>query len=237
MLVSGPAATGCAPFPASVSHELRTPLTSVLGYTELLLGGEAGELTARQRIMLDAVDRNAQRLQQVVEDLVQLYDGSASGPGHPCTERLEDIAADALTTHRAQISSRNLDVMLRVGDPDVLVRVDRRRVQRAISHLVSNAVKFTPRGGSVRVDVARAGTHGVVRVSDTGVGIPADELPRVFERFFRSSLARRHATQGAGIGLSIARAIILSSHGTVEVHSVAGQGTVATVCLPAVEGP
>jgi signal transduction histidine kinase len=216
-----------------MSHELRTPLTSVLCYTELLLSGEAGELSARQRVMIDAVDRNAQRLLKIVEDLVQLHDGSSYLTGHRSEEALSHIAADALATHRSQVTGRNLDVTLHVGDSDVLVLVDRSRVQQAISNLVSNAVKFTPGGGSVRLDVGREGARAVVRVSDTGVGIPSDEVPLVFERFFRSSVSRRHATQGVGIGLSIAQAIILSCDGTIDLSSVEGQGTIATISLPA----
>jgi signal transduction histidine kinase len=220
-----------------VIHELRTPLTSVVGYTELLLGEEPGELTAKQRVMLDAVARNAQRLMGTVEDLVQLYEGSMAGPGRQAAECLGTIAADALAVNRAQVSARQLDVALHVGGAGVRVSVDRWRVQRAISHLVSNAVKFTPRGGSVRIDVERVDSRALVRVSDTGTGIPADEVPLVFERFFRSSHSRRHATQGAGIGLTIARAIIVSAGGAIEISSVDGRGTTATVSLPALDGP
>ena len=235
--MSGPASSGCAvSIPASVSHELRTPLTSVLGYTELLLSGDAGDLTARQRAMLDAVDRNAQRLERFVEDLEQLFDRTTSVPGEVGVQCLGALAVEALATHQEQISSRSLHVVLSADGPDVLVRADR-RLQRAISHLVSNAVKFTPSGGEVRVEVTRVGRVAVVRVLDTGVGIPPDELPLVFDRFFRTSLAQRYATQGAGIGLSIAQEIIVSCGGAVEVRSERGRGTVATVRLPALRTP
>lgn len=231
--MSGPASSGCAlSFPASVSHELRTPLTSVLGYTELLLSGSAGDLAARQRSVVDAVDRNAQRLHRFVDDLLLLLDDPAA-PGRPGVVCLRDVAVDVLAAHRKQIGSRELDVTLTADGPDTFVRADRCRLQRAVSHLVGNAVKFTPSGGSVSLEVGRVGRIAVVRVRDTGVGIPPDELPLVFDHFFRTSVARHHATQGAGIGLTIARAIIGACGGTLGVRSEQGHGTVATARLPA----
>jgi PAS domain S-box-containing protein len=219
-------------FAITASHELRTPVSSVLGFTEVLLNGEAGELTAQQRDMLERVDRNGQRLQTLVEDLLELCEASAPPPTHRSLVRVGDIVADALTIHHSQISGRDLEVAFSCRDPDTLVLADSDQLRRAISHLVSNAIKFTPSGGTVRLDVERADGTAVIRVSDTGVGIPADEVGSVFDHFFRSSVSRRYATQGAGVGLSIAKAIIVAHHGTIDATSVAGQGTVVTVALP-----
>jgi signal transduction histidine kinase len=217
-------------FVALVSHELRTPLTSIRGYLELI--SEDTNLTEEQTRFLETIDRNAQRLQRVVGDLLfvaQVEAGKLS---------LEDGAVDLNAivdeaVHAAQPSAaaRSIALTVELGElPEI--RGDRARLAQVLDNFVSNAIKFTPRGGSVTVaTLVRPGEIEIV-VSDTGMGIPATELPLLFQRFFRAERATAGAIPGTGLGLAIAKAIVTGHGGRIRVESEEGAGTTFRVILP-----
>jgi PAS domain S-box-containing protein len=219
-------------FVALVSHELRTPLTSIRGYLELVLEGEAGELTDEQRQFLGVVERNAHRLLALVGDLLFLAQIEA---GKLSLEigavDLASIAADTVEAARPLADEKGVTLTLASG-PLALLAGDRGRLAQLLDNLVSNGVKFTPSGG--RVDVRVRGEQGsaVVEVRDTGMGIPLEEQQHLFERFFRTSKATEQAIPGTGLGLAISRAIVQAHGGEITVASEEGAGTTFHVTLP-----
>jgi PAS domain S-box-containing protein len=220
-------------FIALISHELRTPLTSIRGYLELVADDAAADgLTAEQREWLTVIDRNADRLMKLVEDLLitaQAHSGSLA-----LTQSEFDLGmivrqcAEACAPAAAARGIR-LDC---VAEPNLLITGDPGRIGQVVDNLVSNALKFTPVGGRVEL-LAEAHDGGVrIEVADTGMGIPADEQGRLFDRFFRTARAQDEAIAGAGLGLSIAKAIVEAHRGQISYRTVEGEGTTFTVDLP-----
>ncbi len=219
-------------FVALVSHELRTPLTSIRGYLELVLDGEAGDVSDEQRQFLAVVERNADRLLALVGDLLFLAQIEA---GKLTLEvgavDLGAIASESVDAARPQADDKDITLSLAVG-PVPLLAGDGARIGQLVDNLVSNAIKFTPEGG--RVDVrarARNGT-AVIEVRDSGIGIPAEEQERLFERFFRSSNAAERQIPGTGLGLAISKAIVEAHGGAIAVKSEVDVGTTFKVSLP-----
>jgi signal transduction histidine kinase len=218
-------------FVSTVSHELRTPLTSMVGYLELLLDREVGELTEEQAHFLEIVNRNAARLNALVDDILEVARADA---GRLTLERqdmdLVALAAAEVESSRAAADRKGVDVRLESSDERLSIWADPTRVDQLLGNLLSNAVKFTPEGGSVTVSVRRGGDTAILEVSDTGVGIPPGEVDRLFDRFFRASTAG--TVQGTGLGLAIAKSIAEAHGGTIAARSAEGEGTTFTVELP-----
>ena len=214
---------------ATVSHELRTPLTSIIGYLELVGTGET-PLPEEDAHYVDIVQRNAARLQHMVEELLFLGRVDAEGlslevDDVDVTELARNAIGSALPVARAQ------EITLEFDDPgSTPARADAKRLGQVFDNLISNAIKFTPTGGSVKVTVGANDEAVVARVADTGCGIPQQEQSRLFERFFRSS-ATQHLP-GTGLGLTIVRAIVESHGGSITFYSEEGEGTMFTFSLP-----
>lgn len=219
-------------FVALVSHELRTPLTSIRGYLELMT--EDTDLTAEQTRFLETIDRNAQRLQRVVGDLLFCAQVEA---GKLTLEQgrvdVNQLIADAIDAGRPVAAAKEIELVADVEEVPEIAG-DRARLAQVIDNFVSNAIKFTPGAGTVTVSTrndARARELELC-VADTGMGIPAEDLPRLFQRFFRTERATAAAIPGTGLGLAIARAIVEGHGGRVAVESVVGAGTTFRVRLP-----
>jgi PAS domain S-box-containing protein len=217
---------------ATVSHELRTPLTSIIGYLELLGTGEPlGEEDAR---FVDIVRRNAARLQRMVEELLFLSRVDVGG----LELELDDV--DVVELARTALGSADpaaaaKRIALEYDGPDALhARADGNRLGQVFDNLVSNAIKFTPERGRVKVTLGSENGAIVASVCDTGVGIPLAEQSRLFERFFRSSATRD--LPGTGLGLTIVRAIVEGHGGSVVCTSNDGEGTTFTFTLPLAVG-
>ena len=219
-------------FIALVSHELRTPLTSIRGYTELLLDGEAGDLTDDQRQFLGIVERNSHRLLHLVGDLLFLAQVEA---GKLVLDMgavdLAAVASESVETARPQAEAKEITLTLATG-PVPLIAGDRARIAQLLDNLVSNAIKFTPEKGRVDVRVLTLKKQAVLEVRDSGMGIPAGEQEFLFERFFRTSTATEKAIQGTGLGLAISKAIVEAHSGRITVASQQGAGTTFRVTLP-----
>ncbi len=217
-------------FVSLVSHELRTPLTSIRGYLELALE-DVDTLSDDQRQYLAVVQRNSERLLRLVGDLLFVAQVDA---GRLQIEReasdLSAIARECVQGAEPVAAGRGVGLTLE-AEP-TCIDGDPARLAQLIDNLVSNAIKFTEPGGTVTVRVRREADAAVLEVSDSGIGIPADEQDQLFERFFRSSNARRAAIQGTGLGLVIVRAIADAHGGTVSIESAERVGTTFRVDLP-----
>ncbi|HZM65979.1 MAG TPA: ATP-binding protein [Nakamurella sp.] len=219
-----------------ISHELRTPLSSILGYLELVIDDEDNPLTPEQLTYLGTVERNANRLLRLVSDLLftaQVESGRFQLQEQPVD--LHAVLSAAIDTAAPVAAGRDVTLKLAACVEPVIVRGDPVRLGQAVDNLISNAVKFTPTGGRVAVTLGTGDTPdpaALISVSDTGVGIPADELDRLFSRFFRASTATANAVPGVGLGLTITKAIAEAHHGSIRVASTVGDGTTFTLELP-----
>ena len=217
-------------FVASVSHELRTPLTSISGYLELVL--EGGRLSVEQEQFLGVVGRNAERLLRVVGDLLfvaQLKSSTVVLERAPVD--LTELLGSALQSVAPLARDRGIELKLDCG-PLPSLDGDAGRLGQMIDNLLTNALKFTPRGGRVEIHSFERSKAVCVQVRDTGMGISEHDQEHLFERFFRTSEARTEAIQGTGLGLSIVAAIVAAHDGSIEVESEPGVGTTFTVLLP-----
>jgi len=217
-------------FISSVSHELRTPITSIIGYTDLM---RAYDLPDEQRRLLEPVVRNAKRLEQLIEDLLTLsrMDGGTF-VYRPSKLDLRDSVRSAVESVLGAFGQRKVEVVVDLGDSPVELMGDAAQLERAVSNLLSNAIKFTNDGGRVTVDMEREGQNVVVSVSDTGIGIPAAEQGKVFDRFFRSSTSEFLAIDGTGLGLHIVNQVVTAHGGRVSFESIENQGSTFTIRLP-----
>ena len=227
-------------FVSSVSHELRTPLTAILGYVEILAAEAAGGVTEEQAEFLGIVDHNARRLEALITDLLTLSgveSGNLSISAEPTD--LRPLVSGAIRDQALTLNARRLQVITRLPDEPVMAKVDTERLGQVLANLLSNASKFTPVEGAVEVtlsihDTGR-GRQAHVVVSDSGIGIPPDDLPRLFERFFRARNATDQAIPGTGLGLAICCAIVEAHQGRLTIDSELGRGTEVTVLLPLLE--
>ena len=218
-------------FVSTVTHELRTPLTSILGYTEMLADGDGGDLSPLQRRGVTAIMRNAERLQDTVANLL-LLDGIANRVTAAAVPvELALVAAGVAAETVPLAEAKGLVVQMDV-EP-VWVSGDARQLERSLRNLIDNAIKFTGPGGRVSCRIASRGDRVTMTVTDTGIGIPDDDLRGLFTPFHRAGNAIDRAVQGPGLGLAVVRNIITEHGGAVTVHSRLGHGSTFTVTLPA----
>jgi signal transduction histidine kinase len=220
-------------FVADASHELRTPLTSISGYAALLERKGFRDREVAQT-SVEEIRRSSRRMGRLVEDLLCLAGGDEGAPMEPRRGDLGAVAAEAVETARGAAQGK---VSVRYVEPEGPVRAhfDRARVEQALAILLDNAAKYTPPGGEVTVSVGEHDGWADLAVSDTGVGIPEDRIPLIFERFYRADEARN--TGGAGLGLSIARQIAEAHGGTIAVESKPDEGSTFVFRIPAGETP
>jgi signal transduction histidine kinase len=222
-----------AGFIAAASHDLRTPLTSIIGYVELLADGEDALVEPEQAKMLDAVDRNAQRLKTLIEDVLTISKIELGA----FTSRLAPVDLTSLVWAAADVIRPSAGVggltfETVATDKGLMVDGDAEQLDRVLVNLLSNAVKYTPRGGSVSLSLAQEEGSAVVTIADTGIGIPEKEQESLFTRFFRASNAVDRALPGSGLGLSIVRTIVANHHGQISLTSTEEEGTTVAVRLP-----
>jgi PAS domain S-box-containing protein len=220
-------------FVSTVSHELRTPLTSIIGYTELLEDGLSGPLTAMQQSLVEKIDRNGSRLLSLVEDLLTL---SRVANGSFQLERVPTDLGAAVRRATAEVATtaeqQQVSVEVQLPAEPVTVVGDSEHLERLVLNLVSNAVKFSDSGSVVRVHLRRSQHLAVLAVSDTGIGIPLEEQPNLFQRFFRTTIATEKAIQGTGLGLNIVRSIAEAHDGAIDFESTPGVGTTFWFRIP-----
>jgi signal transduction histidine kinase len=216
-------------FLAAVSHELRTPLSSIRGYLEMLLDDEFDAETSRR--FLSIMQRNSDRLLRLIDDLLLVARLTEEGVQLDLAEvDLAELAHQVTSACRPLADHKDVKLRDRTESP-VPARGDAKRLSQALNHLVVNAIKFTAPGGEISVSSTSDGEPELV-ITDTGVGIPAADLPHVFDRFFRSAAADSMAAPGPGLGLAIVRSIIDAHHGSIHVHSEPDIGTTVRVTLP-----
>lgn len=220
-------------FVSIVSHELRTPMTAIRGYVDNMLDGLTGPLTDKQSHYLNRVKFNADRLTHMIAELLDLSRIEAGRVEvHWSSVNLTELVEEVVDDLRRPASEKGIAIETRSVGSTLVVRADRDKLGQILTNLVGNASKFTPRGGRITVETSLVEPEQVqISVTDTGCGIPPDELPKVFERFFRGGAVPPEA-RGAGLGLSIVKSLVELHRGRVSVESRVGEGTTFFVTLP-----
>jgi heavy metal sensor kinase len=221
-------------FTADASHELRTPLTAIRTEAEVALSKPLA--LAEHQQLLGSILEECGRLTRLTDQLLALAreDARAARQLQEPVD-LAALVADVAETMRPLAEAKGLALHVKAHEP-LPVRGDAARLREIFFNILDNGIKYTPEGGEVEVRTDHHGPEAVVTVRDTGVGIPAEHLPHVFERFYRVDKARSREEGGTGLGLSIARTIVQAHGGQIELASTPGQGTVCTVSLPGEKG-
>ena len=220
-------------FVANVTHEIRTPLTAIIGFVETL---EHGAIDDREkaRTFLRTIHENAQRLNRLVDDLLTLS-GIELGEAHLRPELLAvgEVLDHALAVFAERIAEKRLTIVRKIDADLPPIRADRDRLVQILLNVLDNAVKFTPAEGAITV-AASPGTEGelIVRIADTGVGIPKGEVPRLGERFYRADKTRSRELGGTGLGLSIVKHLMKMHRGRMSIDSTPGRGTTVSLHFP-----
>ena len=215
-------------FVSNVSHELRTPLTSIKGYAETLRN-EVGTVTGKK--YLETIERNTDRLINIVNDLLLL-----SNLEEKATLELEDIdlrgfSENVIRIFDQRLKDKQLSLVIDVKENLPPIKADRFKLEQMLVNLLDNAVKYTDRGEiTLSLDIHEKKV--CIQVRDTGIGIPKDDISRIFERFYVVDKSRSRRSGGTGLGLSIVKHIVLLHHGTIDIESTLGKGTLVTVILP-----
>jgi signal transduction histidine kinase len=217
---------------ATISHELRTPLTSLVSFASLLADAAHGPLNPTQHEFVDVIDRNAKRLLRLIQDLllvVRLESGAL--PLEVSTLDIAELVRGCVAERARNAAADGITLTCSITSGAAL-RGDHLRLRQTLDSLVDNAVRFTPSGGLVAIDAVADDAGWRLTVRDTGVGIAAEDLKRIFASFARGSNAARLSLSGIGLGLAIARAIVALHGGQIELESADGAGTTVTVWLP-----
>ena len=221
-------------FLANVTHELRTPLVTIRGYTEMFLNHRMGELTEKQERSLGIMHRNVQRLLDLIGDILTL---SRIGRRKVLKERrpflLAGLLDHVISDFRPSAEKHAIRLNLDIHDRSIEILGLRNRIEQVFANLVSNSIKFTGGGGSIRVSTREQSPERIsVEVKDSGCGIPAENLPTIFDRFVQADGSTRRRHGGAGLGLAIVRDILEAHDCSIRVSSEAGKGTRFSFELP-----
>lgn len=215
-------------FVADVSHELRSPLTAVRGNLDLLKRGAVDDPVERAQV-IDAIDSETARMSRLVSDLLLL---ARQDSGVPIALHPVELDTLLLEVYRqAQLSTRSIKLTLGAEDQAIIIG-DRDRLKQVLLNLVDNALKYTPPGGEVTLSLTKDENWVRVAVRDTGIGIAAENIPNLFDRFYRVDKARSRDAGGTGLGLAIAKSVVDAHGGKITVESDPGKGSVFTVWLP-----
>ena len=218
-------------FFANLSHELRTPLTAILAYSETLLDGAIDDRDNNVRF-LEKLHKHAARMSELISDISDL---SAIESGQVTLEprpvRLRGVVSDVLSLAEARRGTTGVVVSVTVPD-DLMVLADRTRLEQILYNLIDNAIKFNRAEGRVTITTEAEDGRAAIHIEDTGVGIAAQDLPRVFERLYRADKSRSRRTEGTGLGLAIVKHLVQAHGGEISVRSELGRGSRFTFTLP-----
>jgi signal transduction histidine kinase len=220
-----------------VSHELRSPLSSIIMQHKVLLDGLAGDLSDKQREMLRRAHDKMQGLLHLINDLLDL---AKIESGHRQLEQvplhLGELLNDVLELQRARAESQGVVLGLWVAEDLPAILADRRGLEEVFTNLIANAITYSPDGGQVTVRAVLRGDYGEVLVSDEGIGIEEEEIPKIFDKFYRVKHPKTRQIIGSGLGLTIVKSIVEAHRGTIAVESRPGRGSTFRVRLPLVAG-
>ena len=219
-------------FVANVSHELKTPITTIKSYSETLLCG-ALEDKELSKSFVEVIENEADRMSSLDKDLLQLshmdYEKVVWEMHHL---DLREIVTDSVRKLEVHFQNKNQKLNMQISDEAVPIYADRGKIQQVIINLLTNAIKYTPENGNIRISAQVVDKNAIFEVQDSGIGIPKEDIKRIFERFYRVDKGRSRAQGGTGLGLSIAHNIIKQHKGSIKVSSELEKGSIFTVYFP-----
>lgn len=220
-------------FVANVSHELKTPLTTIKSYTETLLTGQVDNQETEEQF-LNIIDTETDRMNRLVKDLLQLSRlDYKQEKWNKKESNLISLLKSVVTKVELTAKNKNQHLNYIFDDSQkIMAVIDKDGIEQVLLNVLSNAIKYTQEGGRIDIDALQAGKDAQLIITDNGIGIPENELARVFERFFRVDRARSRAMGGTGLGLAISKQIIEEHNGSIEIESKEGKGTKVTITLP-----
>jgi two-component system phosphate regulon sensor histidine kinase PhoR len=218
-------------FVANVSHELKTPITSIKGFSETLLDGAMNDKETL-KYFLSIILKESERLQSLIEDLLDLSKIERQGfKLNMDYVDIHELLEDILIIIEVKAKEKEIDLELLKAKRDLFIFGDNPRLKQIFINLINNALAYTPSGGKVSVTVQDAGDKVEITVSDTGIGMEEEEIPRIFERFYRVDKARSRNSGGTGLGLAIVKHLVEAHHGSITVASKVNSGTAFKVKL------
>ena len=219
-------------FVSNVSHELKTPITSIKGYAETLLADEE-QFDDETKRFLNVILSESNRMSRLVGDLLQLsrFDYNKVSWNKIYFD-LPELTKQICEKHKIQSDSKNQIIDCYITSNVPMCFADRDGIEQVITNVLSNAIKYTPENGSIKVYVGCVHDDAYIKVIDNGIGVPEDDLPRVFERFYRVDKARSREMGGTGLGLPIAKEIIEANGGSIDMKSEVGKGTEVVIKVP-----
>jgi signal transduction histidine kinase len=222
---------------ADVSHELKTPLTAMLGYVETLHMSDVGLDAATRERYFETLERETRRLDRIVRDLLDLARlENGIGPLDARVFAIGRVFEHVIQRHDQESHIRGIAVRVAIADQADQVMADPDRIEQAVENLFANALRHTPSGGAIELSARTDGDSIALSVVDSGVGIPSEHVPYVFDRFYKADAARANNFDGSGLGLSITKAIVRRHGGSIQVSSVPGC-TAFTIVLPHQQEP
>jgi two-component system NtrC family sensor kinase len=219
-------------FVSTVSHDLRSPLTAILGYIELL--GRAGSLNAQQKEFILRIQASVQNITALINDLLELGRIEAGFDARKEIVPLSALIRYTVDSLQRQANSKELALKAKLPQSQPHVLGNPVRLRQLLSNLISNAIHYTPHGGSIQVEAHVEDDQVILQIRDDGIGIPSVDQPYIFDKFYRGSNVPVDSN-GAGLGLAIVKSIVDNHRGRIWVESVAGKGSTFTVVLPIVE--
>jgi signal transduction histidine kinase len=220
-------------FVANVSYELRTPLTSIGGFAEMLAGGYAGKLAPAAADYVSAILEAVDRLSKLIDDVLALTQGEANGIALE-RERVDlaGLCRTAVETVQTKAVEKDQKLEVDIAPSTGFVFGDVRRLRESIEHVLNNAIAYTDKKGRVRLEASGDEVQAIIKITDNGIGISKQDLPRVFERFDRINEAGVRGEAALGLGLPLTRQFLDAHGGSVELESKKGKGTTVTLTIP-----
>ena len=218
-------------FVADVSHELKTPITSIMGYADTLLEGEYDKDTEKE--FLKVISSEARRMARLVTDLLELSRIDSNKKKVKKEEfDLGELAKQCQNKLAIETKKKNHEVDCFVTADVPPVYADKDDIERVILNILTNSIKYTPDGGTIKIYVGFVYTDAYIKIIDSGIGIPEEDLNRIFERFYRVDKSRTREMGGTGLGLSIAKEILDKNGGSIDIKSQVGKGTEVVIKIP-----
>ena len=222
---------------SNVSHELRTPLTSIKGYSDLLMEGTLGEMNYQQLKAVNTVIRNTERLRRLVDSLLYVSMAEVENIKYDFSKiDVLEVIDNAVTDMTIPVTEKKIDVLLHVQEDVPQIEADAKKIADMLTNVLDNAVKFTPSMGKISISARKEGEMVHISVKDTGIGIPAELVPHLFQKFYQIDPSIRRKYGGTGLGLFISRNIVEAHKGKIWIESEDSQGTTVHILLPVQQG-
>ena len=220
-------------FVSAVSHELRTPLTSIKGYASILTAGKLGEVSPAQKERLEKINKHSNNLARLINNLLDIARIESGRVQMDIREiSIKEMMDSIVDICMPQIKEKNISLKIKINTTTEKIKADAAQLERLLLNLLSNAIKFTPGKGKITVVVEEKASAVEFNVEDNGIGIPKEDIEKVFEEFFRSDNAQDQKIKGTGLGLSLVKKIVEAHKGNLWVNSELGKGTRFSFTIP-----